>query len=386
MTIAASRILADATAQSPLRHLVHVFPTFTVGGVQFRIIRIAKALRAKYRHTVVALDGNFDAAAGLDGDPAFAFETLPVVKTGFISLRNLASARETLRRLKPDLLLTYNWGSVEWALANRAPKICRHLHLESGFGPEESPERQLWRRAKARRLLLSPCDRIVVPSLVLQDVVTRIWRLPAAKVRYLPNGIDCNRFAVAPDLALAAALGIPADAPVIGTVSALRAEKNLLRLVRAFAAMKSTEARLVIVGDGPERASLAEAAASLGIANGVVFAGALAAPERILGRFDVFALTSDTEQMPNSVLEAMAAGRAVAATDVGDVKRMVAPENADFVVPVADEGALAAGFARLIADRPLAARIGQANQDRVRREYALSAMVERYDALFAGTL
>jgi len=382
-----SRVSAGASAAQPLLHLVHVFPTFTVGGVQHRIIRVAKALRGKYRHTVIALDGNFEAAAGLEDDPIFSFEAIPVVKSAFISLRNLVRARETLRRLQPDLLLTYNWGAVEWALANRAPKFCRHLHLESGFGPDESPEHQLWRRAKARRLLLSQCDRIVVPSLVLHDIVTRVWQLSPDKVRYLPNGVDCSRFAKGPDNDIVAALGIPSSAVVVGTVAALRREKNLLRLLRVFAALpRDLDAQLVIVGDGPERTALAQAAASLDVSSRVVFAGAMANPERILPRFDVFALTSDTEQMPNSVLEAMAAGLAVAATDVGDVRRMLAPENADFVVPVDDEAAMTHGLLRLLRDRTLSVRIGRANQERVRREYALEHMVERYDALFSGTL
>jgi glycosyltransferase involved in cell wall biosynthesis len=369
-----------------VRHLVHVFPTFTVGGVQHRIIRVAKALRGKYRHTVISLDGNFDAAAGLGGDPIFAFETLPVVKSRLVSLRNLARARAALRRLQPDLLLTYNWGAVEWALANHLPRMARHLHLESGFGPDESPEHQHWRRARARRLLLVGCERIIVPSLVLRDIVTRVWQFPPDRVRYVPNGIDYGRFARGRNAASTAALGIPQDAPVIGTVAALRREKNLLRLVRVFAALpRALDARLVIVGDGPERAALVQAAADCAVSARVIFTGAMADPERILGCFDVFALTSDTEQMPNSVLEAMAAGCPVAATDVGDVRQMVAPENAGFVVPVEDEAALAERIAALLRDPAARVRLGRANQDRVRREYALEQMVARYDAVFSGT-
>jgi glycosyltransferase involved in cell wall biosynthesis len=368
-------------------HLVHVFPTFTVGGVQHRIIRVAKALRKKYRHTVIALDGNFEAAVGLEDDPIFSFEVIQVVKSPFVSMRNLASSRAALRRLRPDLLLTYNWGAVEWALANRAPKFCRHLHLESGFGPDESPERQLWRRTKARRLFLAGCDRIVVPSLVLQDVATRIWQLSPDRVRYVPNGIDCSRFANLPDRNLITSLRVSDGNMVVGTVAALRPEKNLLRLIRVFAALpRDLPAQLLIVGDGPEHADLARAAANLDISDRVIFAGALANPERILGRFDVFVLTSDTEQMPNSILEAMAASRAVVATDVGDVRRMLAAENADFVVPVDNEAAMTDHLLYLLRDLPLRDRIGQANQERVRVEYALEQMVDRYDALFSGTL
>lgn len=376
---------AAAAAHPP--HLLHVFPSFSVGGVENRIIRVAQALRGKYRHTVIALDGNFEAAAGLGGDPIFDFKTAPVVKSSMISPRNLAVARSTLRGLRPDLLLTYNWGSTEWAFVGGLVAHCRHLHFESGFGPDESAANQLWRRAKARAILLARCDRIVVPSLVLKDLAVRVWRLPSEKIRYIPNGVDCTRFARPADGALAASLGLPGGAPVVGTVCGLRKEKNLGRLIRVFAALPSEiGARLVIVGGGPERAGLASAAEDLGVASRVVFAGPMPDPERILGFFDVFALTSDTEQMPNSVLEAMAAGLAVAATDVGDVRYMLAPENAAFVAPVDDEGALNAGLARLLRDRDLRSRIGSANQARVHSEFALDRMAEQYDLLYSGRL
>lgn len=370
-----------------LPHLVHVFPSFAVGGVQVRITQVTRGLRGKYRHTIIALDGHFEAAAAFADDPAFAFETVPVVKSSMISIRNLIVVASTLRRLRPDLLLTYNWGATEWAFVGGMVARCRQMHFESGFGADESATNQLWRRAKARAILLARCDRIVVPSLVLADLATRVWRLPGEKIRYVPNGVDCTRFARQADAELRGRLGLPADAPVVGTVTALRKEKNLERLVRVFAALPAEiGARLVIVGDGPERPGLESTAENLGISSRVVFAGAMQNPECILGLFDVFALTSDTEQMPNSILEAMAAGLAVAATDVGDVRHMLAPENAEFVVPIQDENALAEGMERLLRERVLRRRVAAANQARVRGEFAVDRMIEQYDLLYSGGL
>ncbi len=185
------------------------------------------------------------------------------------------------------------------------------------------------------------------------------------RVIYLPNGIDCGRFSRAcPIRSFSPRSGLTDEHLVVGTVAALRAEKNLGRLLRLFAALPpSLSARLVIVGDGPERGALEEIAVHLGIADRVVMTGAMAAPERILGRFDVFALSSDTEQMPNSILEAMAAGLPILATDVGDVKRIVARENVPFVISREDEASIgarvddvAAGLAR--HGRESAAAIG----------------------------
>lgn len=367
------------------RHLFHVFPTLAVGGSQRRFVQLANVLGAEYRHSILAMDGDFAAARGLEHGVAYALETIPVRKGASISLANLRNARRLLRSIMPDVLVTYNWGTIEWAIANRLPAMCRHIHVEDGFGPEESPDRQLWRRAKARHLLLAQCYRVIVPSMVLRDLAIRLWRLPPGKIQYLPNGIDCRRFAAPPDAALAARLGIGDAGLVVGTVAALRPEKNLMRLIRVFALLaRDIEAQLVIVGDGPEGPAIAQAAADLGVAARVVFTGALDRPERLLGRFDVFALTSDTEQMPYSVLEAMAAGLPVAATDVGDVKRMVAPENAEFVVPAADEESLRQRVLRLLQDPSLRARVGNANRQRAGAEYALDQMIERYDDLFSG--
>jgi glycosyltransferase involved in cell wall biosynthesis len=308
-----------------------------------------------------------------------------VRKHGFISLANVRHARRLLRRLEPDLLLTYNWGATEWALADRMPQRCRYIHVEDGFAVDESPERQHWRRVIARRLLLRHCERVIVPSLTLRDLATRWWRLPETRVFYIPNGIDCERFAAPPDTDYLGQLGIASGDAVVGTVAGLRPEKNLRRLVRAFSTLpRELAAKLVIVGDGPERARIAAVAAEHGLANQLVLTGRLAKPERILGRFDVFALSSDTEQMPNSILEAMAAGLAVAATDVGDVKRVLAPENGGFVVPRADEAALAASMRTLLQNRAERARIARANRERVRAHYALATMVARWDAVFAG--
>jgi glycosyltransferase involved in cell wall biosynthesis len=226
----------------------------------------------------------------------------------------------------------------------------------------------------------------VVPSATLCDVAVRIWRMSPDRVLYIPNGVDCDRFLTAPDATLVAALGIPEDVPVIGTVAILRPEKNLKRMIRAFAALpRELDARLVIVGDGPEQSALKMAADALNVAGSVVFAGHTGDPSKILGRFDLFLLSSDTEQMPNSVLEAMAAGLAVAATDVGDVKRMLSAENAGFVVPTHDENALSAAIHCLLRDRELAARIGRSNRERVRAEFSLGVMANRYEELYAAS-
>jgi glycosyltransferase involved in cell wall biosynthesis len=263
---------------------------------------------------------------------------------------------------------------MDWAIAN-LPGLVRHVHIEDGFGPEEC-DRQFRRRVLTRSVVLRR-STVVLPSRTLTDIAAGTWHLPPRRLRHIPNGVDLARFA-------APAAAVSGREPVVGTVAALRPEKSLDRLLHAFqAAAVSIPARLVIAGDGPERPRLERLAAELGLAPRVHFTGHVADPAPLYAGFDVFALSSDTEQMPLSVIEAMAAGLAVASTDVGDVRHMLAADNAPFVGP-READALAAALRALLAAPRLRARIGAANRDKARRDYDQEAMFAAYAALFDG--
>ena len=254
--------------------------------------------------------------------------------------------------------------------------------MEDGFGPEEAGG-QIGRRVWMRRLALRHAT-VLLPSRRLYGIARNIWRLPERRLIYVPNGVDCERFSVPRSSELADRLGLTPGIPVVGTVSGLRREKNIGRLVDAFAHVaRQRPAQLVVVGDGPEREALAAQAAALKIAGRVIFAGPQSKPEQILPLFDVFGLSSDTEQMPLSVLEAMAAGLPLGATDVGDVRTMLAPENHPFLVGT-DATELGGAILALLADKPRAAAIGAANAARVRAVFDQSLMFSAYENLFEG--
>lgn len=357
--------------------LLHVFPSFVPGGAQLRFVAIANHFGAAYRHAIVAMDGRIDCRSRLRDDLAVDFPDVTIRKGD--TLGNLRRFRRLLRALRPATLITSNWGSIEWAMAN-IPSLTRHVHMEDGFGPEER-DTQLRRRVWTRRLFLRR-STVMLPSRRLLRLATEIWRLDPRRLHYVPNGIDAAAFAPSAEVAE----GWPAEGPVIGTVAALRAEKNLARLLHAFQQLRARRlARLVIVGDGPERAGLEALAATLGIAEAVEFTGHIAAPQALYRGFDLFALTSDTEQMPLSVLEAMAAALPVVATDVGDIRAMLAAENAPGVV-ARDAAAVAEALALLLDDPASARAIGHANRRKLEREYDQAEMFRRYAALFDGEI
>lgn len=374
---------------SPRRLLLHVFSTFAVGGPQVRFCAMANRFgpdlgHVDWRHDIVAMDGNTACRERLHPDVPAAFPAIDRRKGD--TLGNVRRFRRALRALRPDVLVTYNWGAIEWAMANAFAGV-PHVHVEDGFGPEERA-RQIPRRVLLRRLLLRRA-KVVLPSLTLLRVATETWRLDPRRLRHIPNGIDLTSFAPAartpfPPNESVHDDGAPNDGPVIGTVAALRPEKNLGRLLRAFALVPHGTARLVVVGDGPERAALEALARTLGVAGRVRFAGHMADPRRAYRGFDLFAMSSDTEQMPLAVLEAMASGLPVAATNVGDIAAMLAEANRPYVTPLEDT-ALAAALAGLL-DRPTLRReLGEANRDRVGREYDQAAMLRAYAGLFAAS-
>jgi glycosyltransferase involved in cell wall biosynthesis len=364
------------SGEAPL--LLHVFPTFEVGGAQMRFCAIANRFGPRWHHAVVALDGRRGAADRLGAEVPVTLLDSPCRRHG--ALRDLWRIRAMLSALRPSLLVTSNWGSIDWAIANRLGPRLAHLHTEDGFGPDEATG-QKTRRVLARRVVLRG-STVALPSATLLAIARDTWRLPAARLRHVPNGIDLRRFAPdGPRLDLAP----PGEGPVIGTVATLRAEKNIARLLRAAALLRARglACRLVVVGEGAERPRLEALAGALGLAGVARFAGGLADPSGAYRGFEVFALSSDTEQMPLSVIEAMACARPVVATDVGDVRAMLGEAGASCVVPC-DDAALADALARLLQDPALRARLGGENRARAARDFDAERMFAAWRALYDG--
>jgi glycosyltransferase involved in cell wall biosynthesis len=315
-------------------------------------------------------------------DVAFRDLTLPkyCLPCSLLQLRCL------IRDASPDLLLTYNWGAIECALANRLFPVCDHVHFESGFGSEEA-DGQLWRRDFFRRFALGSVRKLVVPSRTLLSIASQRWGVPRSKLLHIPNGVDISRYGGQAGKREDGLIAVTRPyETIIGTAAPLRPEKNVARLLRAFAALTPRpDCALVIAGDGVQLAELRSLASELKIADRTFFLGHVEDVPAFMRSIDIFALSSDTEQMPNSLLQAMAAGRSVAAVDVGDVRHIVSPENRELVVPRDNEGALAAALAALVSDPQRQETLGRLNQQRVKAHYSFDSMVAAYGALLRAS-
>ena len=351
--------------------LLHVFPTLAIGGQQTRFVTIANELGQEFQHRLISLDGRHEAVNLLN--PAIDVALLHAPTLTQNPVKALRRIIKFLAEIDADILMTYNWGSIDWVIANRVRFHRPHIHLEDGFGPDEA-NRQKTRRVLTRRLFLQR-SIVVVPSEKLQQIALSSWRLRPERVHYVPNGIDASRFDNIPTL------GVPFfhrsnGECIIGVFSPLRAEKNLGRLLQALGEISNSRSpsRLVICGDGAERSALMDLATYLKLNDKVIFTGHIPRPEAVMGAFDIFAMSSDTEQMPYAVLEAMAARLPIVATDVGDIRKMVAAENRRFIVPRDDPRRLTTAIMQLCDNPTLRYRIGYANRARVEEVFSIGSM------------
>jgi len=210
------------------------------------------------------------------------------------------------------------------------------------------------------------------------------YGLPASKVTIVPNGIDWTAMAEsAPRSEVRDSLGIGARDWVVGAVGGLRPVKGYEVLLAAAARLfaRRLDCRLVIVGDGEMRGQLEGLARRLGIAPRVTFLGARRDVPRLLAAFDAFAVSSHSEAFPLSVLEAMAAGLPVVATDAGCVPDIVRPGATGLLIPPRRPDLLAMALESLHDDPARAREMGRQGRELVRSDYSLDGSAAALGAL-----
>ncbi|WP_242123073.1 glycosyltransferase [Sphingobium sp. Sx8-8] len=359
--------------------LLHVHGSFSLGGKEARAVRLMNLWGDRARHSIVSAAPHLMSARdAIDTSLKVDFPQSPPL-AGKPSLGRFKAIARFLYGY--DLILSYNWGAMDAVMAHRMHGGPPLIHHEDGFNADETgglkPQRNLY-----RRLALQRAHALVVPSIRLDSIARQVWRQPPARVHLIRNGIDTGRYAgpCAPD-AIPGLVRSPGKL-LVGTLAGLRPVKNIPRLVRAVAPHRD-RLQLVVIGEGPDRDAILAEAQLQGLAD-ICLPGFLPEPWRFMGLFDLFALSSDSEQFPISLVEAMAAGLPIASTDVGDVANMIAPENRPFIVP--DEAGLSAALGTLAAEPGLRARLGEANRHRAGRDFTEDAMVAAYATLYGQAL
>lgn len=227
-------------------------------------------------------------------------------------------------------------------------------------------------------------SQLVSVSSRLADRMSRTIGIPRHRIRVIRNGVDIARFATIDRDEARHALALQPHELAIGSVGRFQPVKDHRNLLRASAALsrRGVPHLVLLAGIGPLQADLEREASELGISGQVRFLGHRPDVERVLAAFDVFTLPSKSEGLSNTILEAMAAGQPVVATDVGGASELVIDGQTGLLVPPEDSDALAAAVATLAADPGRRRRMGEAGQQRARNEFSLDRMVASYETLY----
>lgn len=367
-------------------HILHLHSTFNLGGKESRAVRLMNAFGDRARHTIVsAMPDQLGARDAIAKGIKYEIAQNPPPLSGRPSVKRYEEIAGFMRRF--DLVLTYNWGAIDGVMAARVfgkglPPI---VHHEDGFNADEA-ERLNPVRNMYRRMALPAANALVVPSNVLEKVALKHWRQPPARVHRIANGVATQLYAGKPDAKLIPQLQKRREGEVfIGCVAGLRPVKDLPMLIRAVAGVNA-RFKLVILGEGPERQNIVDAAEAMAIEDQVILPGFLPEPHRYMGLFDIFALSSKSEQAPISVIEAMAAGLPVVSTRVGDIPVMVSPENVPFLAPRHHEVDLRDRIDTLARNPESMHYIGEQNRARARALFDETAMIASYARLYGAAM
>jgi glycosyltransferase involved in cell wall biosynthesis len=276
--------------------------------------------------------------------------------------RALRSLREAVERRAPDLLLTHHVKSHFLARASGLARALPWVAYHHGY---TTTDRKMLAYNRLDHWSLPAARRVVTVCEAFARELETKRGVAREKIFVQHNSINAGREVGEDEVRrLKERLGVEAGERVVLTVGRLSREKAQADLLRAFARLArekaEVRARLVLVGEGPERVVLERLAAELRIDGRVVFAGQTSDVAPFYAAADLFALPSHSEGSPYALLEAMAAGVPVVATRVGGVPEIVSDGESALVVAPRDEQALAGALARLLSDESLARSLAAA--------------------------
>jgi sugar transferase (PEP-CTERM/EpsH1 system associated) len=375
----------DTNDPRPL--IAHVVYRFDVGGLENGVVNlIDKMPRDAYRHAVIALTEITDFRRrivredvrfiALGKRPGHAFPLYPRLFGLF-------------RQLRPSIVHTRNLAALEVTVPAWAAGVRVRIHGEHGRDVSDldgTNRRYRW----LRRIYRPFVTHYIALSRDLERYLCVGVGVAATRVSRIYNGVDTRRFGPA-DGSRPLIEGCPYGDPalwLVGTVGRMQPVKDPLNLARAFvralelAPAMRDRLRLVMVGDGPLYSDVRALLVREGLADRAWLPGERSDIAEILRGLDCFALPSLAEGISNTILEAMAAGLPVIATDVGGNSELIEAGRTGELVPPADPDALADRILIYARDRESARAAGRAGRARIERKFGLETMVQRYQALY----
>jgi sugar transferase (PEP-CTERM/EpsH1 system associated) len=366
--------------------VVHVMHAFDIGGLENGVVNLINRMpHDSYRHTVLALTRITEFRARVRRDDV---EFIALGKGPGHAIRLYPRLHALFRKLRPAIVHTRNLAALEVAMPAWSAGVPVRLHGEHGrdVGDLDGSNRKYQRVRRLYRPFVT--HQVALSRDLARYLVERVG-VPRAQVTQLYNGVDAALFAPAGQRA--AIPGCPfagAGLWIVGTVGRMQAVKDPQNLVRAFVRALAIEPalrarlRLVMVGDGALYGEVNAMLARAGVQDLAWLPGERDDVADVLRGLDAFVLPSLAEGVSNTILEAMACGLPVIATDVGGNGELVVEGRTGTLVPAADAEALARAIVAQARD-PVAARAqGTAGRERVLSTFSLDAMVDGYRRLY----
>lgn len=376
---------------------VHTLPTvahivfrFDYGGLENGVVNILNELKGDgVRHVVIALTEASSFADRLTGD----VDVHSIGKRPGKDPKSYIRLYRLLRQISPDVVHTRNFGTIDCSFVAFLAGVPVRLHSEHGwdvFDPDGTVAKYRW----IRRAMSAFIHRFVTVSDDLAKWLVNTVGIPQRKVTVLLNGVDTRRFgpAISRDRSLLPAALRSDDIVVVGSVTRFSAIKDPLNLVRAFKNLGSLDRHsssapaLVMIGSGELEESARAALAEAGLEEASWLPGARDDVADLMKSMDIFVLGSLREGISNTILEAMASGLPIVASDTGGNRELVANGVNGKLVRPGDARALAAAISRYIVDPELRHRHGAESRRRACTQFSLDVMIDRYRSLYDGSI
>jgi glycosyltransferase involved in cell wall biosynthesis len=357
-----------------------------VGGAEVLAARIARRLGDEFRFVFVCLDelgGTLGEGLMAEGYPVHVVGRRPGIDWRCSWRLAPLLRRHHVALVHAHLFTPFFYGALARLLYARPPI----LFTDHGRPFPDHPNRK---HLLANRVLLQRRDRVVGVGQAVREGLIRNEGFPAARVGVVYNGIDLPAFAgaAADRAAVRQELGLTEDEFAVLQVARLVPDKDHVTAVRAMERVvrERPDVRLLVVGEGPELPTIQDAVARLGLHCHVRLLGLRTDVPRLLAAADLFLLSSVTEGIPLTVIEAMAAGLAVVSPDVGGVSEVVVHGETGGLVPARDPDALAAMVVMLADIRSMRNRMGRAGRERAEKRFSETTMVAEYRRLYREML
>jgi glycosyltransferase involved in cell wall biosynthesis len=367
-------------------NILHIYQNSKTGGVQQQLLSLLKAYnREEFNPIFCCLGPKEEIGKEIEG---IGVDCIPLNRSRYnrFSLKIVIDLHRLMKEKHIHIVRTHRYRSNFYgrlaAFLTGVPVIVASVH--DNYRTDKRPARRM-----INRMLSIITDKIVAVAEDIKKDIIRYDKIDPSKIIVIPNGTDLERFNPEGNFAdIRKEFSIKESDIVVGFVGRIVPAKGLEYLIDALSYLKEdpNNIKLLIIGEGSILARLHEQAKEKKVYDSIIFTGRRRDIPDILSCIDIFVMPSIAEGLPNSLLEAMAMGKPIVATEVGGIPEVIKNGFNGLLVSPRDHRALAMATKGLIGNGQLAAKMGQAARDLVLDNFSIRAIAQKWQSLYLSIL